>query len=127
MSFSYDITRMGAIDQVRFLIDDTQSSGHKFEDEEIQFFLNLYNGSIFYAGAACLEKLATKFASQSQAVKIGDYQYSASTGAQQYRDMAQRLRDMEDNYPAFGIAEEDLSGFNELTIIRNYVLRTEGS
>jgi hypothetical protein len=54
MAFTYVISTQ--IGQVRFLIDDTVDSGHKFEDEEIQFFLDLYNGSIFYAGAACLEK-----------------------------------------------------------------------
>jgi hypothetical protein len=33
---------------------------------------------------------------------------------------------MEDEYPAFAVAEENLSSFNELTIIRNFVLRNEG-
>jgi hypothetical protein len=124
MAFTYVISTL--IGQVRFLIDDTVDSGHKFEDEEIQVFLDLYSNSIFYAGAACLERLATRFATTSQTVKIGDYQYGSSTAAQQYREMAERLRAMEDEYPAFAVAEENLSSFNELTIIRNFVLRNEG-
>lgn len=125
MAFTYDITT--AIGQVRFLIDDAVDAGHKFEDEEIQAFLDIYNSSIFYAAAACLDRLATRYANSAQSVRIGDYQYSGSQAAQQYQTMAQKLRDQEDQYPAFAVAEEDLSVFNELEIIRNYILRTEGN
>ena len=39
--------------------------------------------------------------------------------------MAQRCRDAGNNLPAWGIIEENLCGFNEMVIIRNWVLRTE--
>jgi hypothetical protein len=40
--------------------------------------------------------------------------------------MAARFRELDENTPAFGVAEENVSQFNELDIIKNYIQRTEG-
>jgi hypothetical protein len=126
MAFTYDIAT--PVGQVRFLIGDTDTTtpaNQLFTDEEITAMLGLLGGSIYQVAAACCEQLARRYASLSSSVKIGDYQFSGESAAKNYLDMAARFRDVEDNMPAFAIAEENLSGFNELILIRNYVLRTE--
>lgn len=127
MSFSYDVTQ--PIGQVRFLIGDTDTAivaNQLFTDEELTAILNLLNGSLYQTAAACCENLARKYAAANNQVKIGDFQYSSESAASHYLDLATRFREVEENLPAFAVAEENLSGFNELAIIRNYVLRTDG-
>ncbi len=124
MSFSYDIGN--PVGQVRFLLGDTNGAAPLFSDEEITGMLTLLQGSIYQVAAACCERLARGFASANNQVKIGDFGYQSESSAQHYLDLAERFREVEENIPAFAVAEENLSGFNELAIIRNWVLRTEG-
>lgn len=124
MSFTYDsATQVG---QVRFLIGDTNEAAPLFTDEEINALLGRFSGSLYQTAAACCENLARRYTITSSMVKMGDYQYSSGDLSKTYLDMAARFREVEDNIPVFDVAEENLSGFSELAIIRNYVLRTEG-
>lgn len=124
MAFTYDLaTDTG---KLRFLLGDTVQATALFQDEELAMLLALYSNSLYLSAAACCESLARRAATNANAVKIGDYQYSSESAAKHYLELAQRFRDAENDIPVFDVAEENLSGFNELAIIRNWVLRTDG-
>jgi hypothetical protein len=123
MSFTYDLTT--DVGKVRFFIND-QNEPAQFTDEEIQAMLDLNGGSLYLAAAMCLESLASKYAGSSTLVQIGDFETRKGDKSKQYLDAAQRMREVEDNIPSFAIAEQNLSSFNEIEIIRNWVFRTEG-
>lgn len=144
MSFSYDVTT--TIGKMRLLIGDTVQASANFQDEELQAILDttqaIFSGPqgavfgetqipenelLFMACATALDGLATRVAASpnGQTVKIGDYSITGKDQVQKLQDMAQRFRDAIENMPAYGVIEENLSGFNELLIIRNWILRTE--
>lgn len=116
---------MTDIEKVRTLIGDPAGADQTFSDAEIQLFLDLSNGSLLLATALACERLAIVAAGTAQQTKLGDYTVSFKNSDVSFQTQADRFRDLEYNTPAFAIIEENLSSFNELTIIRNYVLRTE--
>lgn len=117
---------MTNIDKVRLLIGD-QDVPQNFADADIQAFLDLSdvyagNDQIFMAAALGCDQQA-KVSAPNSGLKLGDY--STNKGiTTDFQTAAQRYRDIVCNTPAFAIAEKNLSGFSELEIIRNYVLRT---
>lgn len=125
MSFTYDLATL--IGKVRLLISDT-SEPATFTDEEISVFLAMASDSIYVAAAIACETQLAKLATTSSSVltvKIGEYSYSAGEAIKTLQQQAQRFRELENTMPAFDVAEENLSTFNELQIIKNYVMRTE--
>jgi hypothetical protein len=122
MAFTYDIsTDLG---KVRLIIGDTDSTAAQFQDEEISAFLLLNDSSLLLASADALDAMAAKIARGATITKLGDYQLDTTNAATQLQAAAEKLRDREYNTPAFGIVEDNVSGFNELEIIRNYLFRT---
>ena len=130
---------MTDLQKLRVLINDMEST--EFSDDQLQAFLDAAatvessaagatisgNGNLFLAASLAVRSLVTKYASiPIQEVSIGGFQ--ASVGRTQARFLEAQADAWYQLYidtPAFAIAEENLSGFNELTIIRNFVLRTE--
>lgn len=116
---------MTLIQQVRLLCDDQTSV--IFTDAEVQTFLDLNsfyagNDQVFMAAALACDQRAIGAASTS-GLKIGDF--STNKGiVTDFQQAADKYRDFIMNQPAFAVAEENLSGFSELEIIRNFVLRT---
>ena len=142
MSFSYDLTT--TVGMMRLLIADTNADTPTFQDEELQAFqditsLQVAGPTYFYGGASipqqellllscaqAMDALANKVSSlHGQTITLGDFTVAAKDQVTSLQGTAQRFRDAVNNLPAWGIIEENLSGFNELTIIRNWVLRTE--
>lgn len=129
MSFSLDITT--DVGKVRYLIGDVVAASATFTNEEITGFLafvadqNFGVQSILLACAFACDAMASLLTRTMQAIKLGDYQNDDSSKVKAFKDQATRFRDLEYNTPAFAVVEENLSGFNELEIIRNYILRTE--
>lgn len=145
MSFTYDVTT--TIGKMRLLIGDTVQASANFQDEELQALLDTTdfilsgpssasvfgsatipeNEVLFLACANAMDALASRVAASpnGQTVKIGDYSITGKDQVQKIQDIAQRFRDAIENMPAWGIVEENLSGFNELLIIRNWILKTE--
>lgn len=66
------------------------------------------------------------FRSGGTSVKIGDYETAVDVGAlaKSLLDQAEGYRTLVEETPAFAIAEENLSAFNELIIISNWIYRT---
>ena len=81
----------------------------------------------FFACATTMDALASRTAGggAGQSVTIGDYKLVGRDQVKAIQDIAQRFRDAVNNMPAWGITEENTCGFNEMVIIRNWVLRTE--
>ena len=142
--FTYSLPPTGIVGQMRLMIGDTNSSSPNFQDEELQSIANVVSGMesgwqtvawgaipqtelLLLACAQAMDCLAARLAASAsgQTVKIGDYQYSGKDQIKAVQDMGQRFRDAVNNLPAWGIIEENTCGFNEMVIIRNWVLRTE--
>jgi hypothetical protein len=133
------------VDQMRLLIGDTNAANPNFQDEELQCIANVLSGMesgwttvawgaipqvelLLLSCAQALDSLAARVAGSTagQTIQIGgDYKLTGKDQVQKLKDMAQRFRDAVNNVPAWGIIEENLCGFNEMVIIRNWVLRTE--
>ena len=119
---------MTDVTAVRTLIGDQNSVD--FTDDEIAMFNQLagVNGpgaEYFFAAAIALESLASKKGANLQEVRIGDFMDSSG------RNQVKSLLDAADGYkkmfyetPAWAVAELNVSDFNALVMIRNYVLRT---
>lgn len=114
---------MTPVMQVRVLIGDQNSV--KFTDDEVQLFLDVSDESLFLAAALGCDAQASKIGANLKEQRLGDF--SDSSGRNQVAALqAQALayRKLEYETPAFAIAEQNLSDFNALIIIRNFVLRT---
>ncbi len=128
------------IQALRYLIND--QTAIEFDDIGIQSFLDAAaaiessaagtpisgDGNILLAASLATQSLVVKYSTiPIQEVSIGGFQSSVGrTQARFLETQADRFYQMYIDTPAFAIAEENNSGFNELTIIRNFVLRTEG-
>ena len=130
---------MTQIDQVHLLTGDPGAV--LFTDDQIQAFLDMTTmqavpGPWPNAGPAapstllaaalacdCLAVMTMANAGGVTTVKIGDY--SQTLDAAKFTALAEQYRKVEYETPAFDIVEDDLSYFNALQIIRNYILRTE--
>jgi hypothetical protein len=144
--FTYDLSTTTG--KMRLLIGDTVNTTQipcDFQDEELQQFLNITagmlsgpqgffgNGAIpqnevlLLACAAAVDSLASRIASgpTGQTVTRSNYKIVGKDQVAALRQVAQGFRDAVNNLPAWGIIEENLCGFNELVIIRNWILRTE--
>lgn len=145
MSFTYALPPVTVVDQMRLLIGDTNSANPNFQDEELATIANMVAGMesgwstiqgvsvpqnelLLLSCAQAIDSLAARVAGSTagQSIQIGgDYKLTGKDQVQKLQDMAQRFRDAVNNLPAWGIIEENTCGFNEMVIIRNWVLRTE--
>jgi hypothetical protein len=139
MTVTYDLTT--TIGQMRLLLGDP--SGTSFTDEELNACYSITSAQmsgplmvvphgapsdvLFYATAQAVDVLATRVANSKdgKSYQLGDYKITGKDQVEALQALAQRFRDAVDNMPAWGIVEENLTDFNQLTIIRNWVLRTE--
>lgn len=125
---------MTDIQKVRLLIGD-QASAAFTDDADIQAFLDLWsiyagtNDQLYMASYLALKSLGAKLVialrGGGSSVKIGDFEFSNQvTGiSKAFLDQAQGYYDLVMNTPAFAIAEENLSSFNELIIIDNFIYK----
>lgn len=140
--FTYDLTT--TVGKMRLLLSDTNPESPQFQDEELQAFqdvtsMQVAGPSSFFGGgdipqaellllscAQAMDALATKVAAtHGSTYTIGDFSVAAKDQVLSLQGQGQKFRDAVYNLPAWGIIEENTCGFNELVIIRNWVLRTE--
>jgi hypothetical protein len=149
MTFTYDLG-LTTLGKMRFLLGDITLAGANFQDEELNMVLNLtiaqmsgpigapnqvgyygpslmQNEVLFMACGTALDSLAARVASGTagQTISIGDYKLTGKDQVTQIKALADGFRTAINEMPAWGYIEDNSSGFNELTIIRNWVLRTE--
>ncbi len=127
---------MTSIEIVRLLIGD-QASLAFTSDADIQAFLDLNsqyagtNDQFYMAAYLALNSLGSRLIvalrGGGSSVKIGDFEFSSdiSSLGKAFIDQGKGYYDLVMNAPAFAIAEENLSSFNELRIIENWFLRTQ--
>lgn len=119
---------MTDIQAVRTLIGDENSSA--FTDDQITLFNTLagVDGSgseYFYAASMALNALASKSGSNLTEIRIGDFlDSSGKNKVTALLAAAEEYKKMYYETPAFAIAELNVSDFNALIAIRNFVLRT---
>lgn len=134
MTATYELSN--DVGKVRFLTGDTDISAPKLSDEEIGAAIAMELGAVgatqsapdllILAAADCLESQASKLGATRGSVKIGGYQSSSSDRVKALQAAATTLRDRVNNTPAFAIADQNLSVFNQMDIIRNWILKTVG-
>lgn len=113
---------------VRTLIGDQAKA--EFTDDEINLFNKLagVNGpgsEYFFAAAMAIDSLCSKYSSNLQEVRIGDFMDSSGRNkVSSLQKTADEFRNLYYNTPAWAIVESNESDLNALVIIRNYVLRT---
>lgn len=112
------------IGKVRLKITDKTEPFH-FTDDELQIFLD-EAGSINVASATALETWASEIGRKEQNEKIGDHQLDTKGRAAAMLKTADALRAIDEESPAFGIAEQNLSQANETDIVLNHFARTLG-
>lgn len=124
---------------LRVLINDMESK--EFTDDQIQGFLDTASqyessvaqtpltgdGDLILAAFFATQSLVVKYSTIAvQEVSVGGFQTSVGrTQVRMLEAQADRWFQAYIDKPAFAIVEENNCGFNELTIIRNWVLRNE--
>ena len=86
-----------AIDKVRFLCGDTDSSNQQVMDDEINFLLSEWNNNAYLAAAFACDAISGKLAAKAdQSKSVGDLSISTQYGAQArtYMERAASLRSL---------------------------------
>ena len=95
MTFSYDVSLTADRDQLRFLIDDTDSEMPFYQDEELDWLLEEWMSrydSVYYVASVAADRLAVKFSSMPD-VSADGVSVSLSSLAKQFRELATNLRE----------------------------------
>lgn len=91
MTWSYSGSPADSLlNQVRFLLGDTNSKDPQLADEEIAFLLNIENRNSLRAAARGADTLAAKYARQSNK-KVGDMLLDGTTKMDHYLKLAKSL------------------------------------
>jgi hypothetical protein len=97
VAFTYVDPTSGDRDKVRFLIQDTDSTDAHLQDAEVTYLISVW-GNVYAAAAYAAEAIAAKYAHKTNYSRsIGDLSISESyaTSAQEFRELANRLRTQE--------------------------------
>ena len=95
-SYNFDPSA-SPLDEVRFLIGDTNADAPQLQDEEIQYNLarvcgsNPLAGGNLLAAAYCVDALAAKY-SRAVDKSVGTLRLSYGMRVKQYQDLARQLR-----------------------------------
>jgi hypothetical protein len=96
MTFTYSGNPgASALDEVRFLIQDTDTSDQLLSNEEINYLLASYDGDAFGAAIAAMTSLIGQAARvQEESKTVGDLSLSVKSGArlQQWEMLLKRLQ-----------------------------------
>ena len=97
MAFTYVDPTSGTRDQIRFLIQDTDSTDQHLQDAEINYLYTTW-GNVYAAAAYAAEIIAAKYSHKTNYSRsIGDLSISESysESATQFRELAKSLRTQE--------------------------------
>lgn len=111
MTFTYSgDPSASTVEQVRFLLQDTTTPGHKFEDEEITWMLT-EEPDPWFCAAALADQLVSKYSGQAQSKTIGETSVTYGDLTMKYQGLAQSLRNTRRQRPvapyAGGISKAD--------------------
>jgi len=97
MAFTYVDPTSGTRDQIRFLIQDTDTTDQHLQDAEINYLYTTW-GNVYAAAAYAAEIIAAKYSHKTNYSRsIGDLSISESysESATQFRELAKSLRTQE--------------------------------
>jgi len=97
MAFTYVDPTSGTRDQIRFLIQDTDTTDQHLQDAEINYLYTTW-GNVYAAAAYAAEIIAAKYSHKTNYSRsIGDLSISESysESATQFRELARSLRTQE--------------------------------
>lgn len=123
MSFTFDVST--ARGKVRLNISDTSSASIIFQDDEIDAFLSMAGGDIFYASGIALLGIASSKALLAKRKSAGNYTEDLTAIAKECREQAKTFIEMAQQVPAEAVAEQIFTDFNYNEILRNAALRDE--
>lgn len=93
MSFSYSNDPSNSdLDQVRFIIGDTDKDGHYLEDKEITFFIN-EESSLIDAAIRSAEAISAKLSGKADSVDSEEISAEFRDLADRYWKLSNRLED----------------------------------
>jgi hypothetical protein len=96
MTFTYSGNPgASSLDEVRFLIQDTDSNDQLLSNEEINYLLTSYDGDAFGAAIAAITALIAQAARvQEESKKVGDLSLTVKSGARldQWHSLLNRLQ-----------------------------------
>lgn len=149
-TFSYNYGANPSIDVVRLLIADTVQYGADgvtpvwiFADQEIQMaatyvcpaFAIVPSGggqattfgqsSYRFTAAALLESLAANKARLANALKVLDIQMNVQAASKELKDLANQLREAEQNDGSFAIVEQCVDAFSQRERLWKQMLRLQ--
>lgn len=118
-----------ALDEVRFLSGDTDSTNQQISNEEIAYLLGEWNNSSYTSAAFACEAIAGKYSSRSDSSRsVGDLSISTQFGAsaKTFLERAARLRStaMRVNPP---FPNWDVDGYPVTSEISIGIFRNNGS
>lgn len=123
MAFTYDVaTNRG---KVRLNIGDTVEASAIFIDDEIDAFLSLAGGDVFYASAIALLGIASTKALLAKKKSAGNYSEDLSSIASQLREQAKSFKEMSAAEPSEAVGEQIYTDFGYNEILKNAALRGE--
>lgn len=117
---------MTDVQNVRLLIGDNDPTAYVYQDDELQGYLDIRDGSLRLAAADALNALANKLARSASKEVVGDYSLDNTLAPQMLRQQAEVLVTLENQTPAFGVAELNLGPMSETGIIASLLQRTGG-
>jgi hypothetical protein len=97
MAFTYVDPTSGTRDEIRFLIQDTDSTDQHLQDAEINYLYTKW-GNVYAAAAYAAEAIAAQYAHKTNYSRsIGDLSISESyaTSATEFRELAKSLKAQE--------------------------------
>jgi len=97
MAFTYVDPTSGTRDQIRFLIQDTDTTDQHLQDAEINYLYTTW-GNVYSAAAYAAEIIAAKYSHKTNYSRsIGDLSISESyaESATQFRELARSIRTQE--------------------------------
>lgn len=97
MAFTYVDPTSGTRDEIRFLIQDTDSTDPHLQDAEVNYLFSKW-GNVYIAASYAAEAIATQYAHKTNYSRsIGDLSISESyaTSAAEFRELAKSLKAQE--------------------------------
>ena len=120
MVATYDLdTEIG---KMRLMITDTDIDNPMFQDEEIQQFLSMTN-NLYEAASLGWGNIAGSKSLLAKKKTTSKYSHDLTLLAKACREQSDYFKKLDEDAPAFGYAEMNVTDFAERDIIINEILR----
>lgn len=84
--------------QIRVLIGDLDEQDQIFSDNELQWYLDLYNNDIWLVASECCLRLANQYAGLSKTTVVDEVRIDLSNNYQQYLELSKTYKQRSDYF-----------------------------